>query len=87
MGAIASINQNPCQQSPDGASLFFRGNANVVARFQTYSTECRQISLSIVSYYEILSGLMHRDAQRQISVFLEFAAQNSVGSSGSGMLM
>jgi len=68
----------PALIDTDILSMFFRGNANVVAQFQTYSAEHRQISLSLVSYYEILSGLIHRDAQRQLSGFLEFAAQNSV---------
>jgi tRNA(fMet)-specific endonuclease VapC len=60
----------------DILSMFFRGNSVVVAQFQNYSIEHRQISLSIITYYEILSGLKHRDAQGQLASFLKFAAQN-----------
>ena len=50
----------------------------MVAHFQAYLTTHRQINISIVTYYEILSGLKHRDAQKQLSLFLEFAAQNVI---------
>ena len=62
----------------DILSLFFRGNPTVVLQFQTYLNQYRQINLSIVTYYEILSGLKHRDAQKQLALFLDFAAQNTV---------
>ncbi len=62
----------------DILSMFFRGNANVVAQFQAYLAEHRQINLSIVTYYEILSGLKHRDAQKQLSLFLDFATQSAI---------
>lgn len=62
----------------DILSMFFRGNTSVVSHFQMYLNESDRINLSIVTYYEILSGLKHRDAQKQLSLFLEFAAQNNV---------
>jgi tRNA(fMet)-specific endonuclease VapC len=62
----------------DILSMFFRGNGNVITRFQEYLIEHGQISLSIVTYYEICSGLMHRDAQKQLSLFLNFANQNII---------
>jgi tRNA(fMet)-specific endonuclease VapC len=62
----------------DILSMFFRGNTSVVSQFQMYLNEYDRINLSIVTYYEILSGLKHRDAQKQLSLFLEFAAQNNV---------
>jgi tRNA(fMet)-specific endonuclease VapC len=34
--------------------------------------------LSIVTYYEIVSGLKHRDAHNQLTLFLDFAAMNTV---------
>ena len=68
----------PALVDTDILSMFFRGNTNVVAQFQTYLKEHRQINLSIVTYYEILSGLKHRDAQKQLSLFLDFAAQNII---------
>lgn len=62
----------------DILSLFFRGNLAVVARFQTYLAEHSRIQISIVTYYEILSGLKHRDARQQLSQFLAFTAQNTI---------
>ena len=50
-------------------SLFFRGHPRVVAKFQAYLAEYDTISLSIITYYEIVSGLKHRDAQVQLDSF------------------
>ena len=68
----------PALIDTDILSLFFRGNTNVVAQFQTYLITYRQINISIITYYEILSGLKHRDAQKQLALFLEFVTQNTV---------
>ncbi|MEA5619295.1 type II toxin-antitoxin system VapC family toxin [Cronbergia sp. UHCC 0137] len=62
----------------DILSMFFRGNVNVVSQFQAYLSEYQQINLSIVTYYEVLSGLKHRDAQKQLTLFLDPAAQNII---------
>ena len=62
----------------DILSMFFRGNPTVVAQFDAYLAEHQQISLSIITYYEILSGLRHRDAKKQLTSFLKFAGQNIV---------
>ena len=32
----------------------------------------------MITYYEIVSGLKHRDAQKQLGQFLEFASQNII---------
>lgn len=68
----------PALIDTDILSLFFRGNSSVAVQFQAYLSEHPTISFSIITYYEILSGLRHRDAQKQISLFLEFAAQNMI---------
>ncbi|MEQ9549518.1 MAG: type II toxin-antitoxin system VapC family toxin [Coleofasciculus sp. G3-WIS-01] len=68
----------PALVDTDILSMFFRGNPAVVSNFQTYLNEYRQINLSIITYYEILSGLKHRDAHKQLALFLEFATQNTV---------
>lgn len=59
-------------------SFFFRGHAQVVANFEAYLKEYDTINLSIITYYEIVSGLKHRDAQKQLDLFLEFVEQNMV---------
>lgn len=68
----------PALVDTDILSMFFRGNRAVVSCFEIYLNEHRQINLSIVTYYEILSGLKHRDAQKQLTLFLDFAAQNLI---------
>ncbi|NJK52437.1 MAG: type II toxin-antitoxin system VapC family toxin [Leptolyngbyaceae cyanobacterium SU_3_3] len=68
----------PALIDTDILSMFFRGNVNVVSQFQAYLAEYRQINLSIVTYYEVLSGLKHRDAQKQLTLFVDFAAQNII---------
>jgi len=68
----------PALIDTDILSMFFRGDANVVARFDDYVVEYENINISIVTYYEIVSGLKHRDAQKQLASFLEFAAQSNV---------
>jgi tRNA(fMet)-specific endonuclease VapC len=36
------------------------------------------LSFSLITYYEILSGLKHRDAQKQLDKFLEFSQGNQI---------
>lgn len=62
----------------DILSLFLRGDVQVISRFEEYVREYGQINLSIITFYEIVSGLKHRDARKQLAMFLEFAAQNNV---------
>lgn len=62
----------------DILSLFFRGQPNVVAQFQAYLAEYRAINFSIITYYEILSGLCYKDARKQIAAFLDFASESIV---------
>lgn len=59
-------------------SLFFRNQALVVEKFNEYTQEYSKINISIITYYEIVSGLKHRDAQKQLTSFLEFASYNVV---------
>lgn len=59
-------------------SLFFRGHPQVVNNLDLYLREYETINLSIITYYEIVSGLKHRDAHKQLALFLEFVGQNTV---------
>ncbi|MFN6180624.1 MAG: type II toxin-antitoxin system VapC family toxin [Dolichospermum sp.] len=36
------------------------------------------MNISIITYYEIVSGLKHRDAQKQLTSFQEFVSYNTV---------
>ncbi len=62
----------------DILSRFFRRDPKVVARFSEYVQQHDVIEFSILSYYEILSGLRHRDAHRQLNIFLEFSGENRI---------
>ncbi|MBR8835943.1 MAG: type II toxin-antitoxin system VapC family toxin [Stigonema ocellatum SAG 48.90 = DSM 106950] len=59
-------------------SLFFRNHPLVVEKFDAYIKEYDKINFSIITYYEIISGLKHRDAQKQLTSFLEFSSYNTV---------
>jgi tRNA(fMet)-specific endonuclease VapC len=69
---------NPALIDTDILYRFFRRDPQVVARFAEYTAEHGRIALSIVSYYEILSGLLHRDARRQLDAFRAFSAESDI---------
>lgn len=62
----------------DIISYFLRNQRNVVNRFKKYLDEFKRINFSIITYYEIISGLKYKDAQKQLNAFLEFADYNSI---------
>jgi len=68
----------PVMVDTDILSMFFRNNHNVVSNFKEYFKEYERINLSIITYYEVLSGLKHRDALKQQDSFLEFVKYNKV---------
>jgi tRNA(fMet)-specific endonuclease VapC len=68
----------PSLVDTDILSFFFRGEPSVVARFDAYTAEYGRINFSIVTYYEVLSGLKHRDAREQLASFLELASYSEI---------
>ena len=56
----------------DTISFFLRNQPNVVSHFKQYLDDFERINFSIITYYEILSGLKYRDARKQLAAFLEF---------------
>jgi tRNA(fMet)-specific endonuclease VapC len=62
----------------DILSMFLKGNRKVEQNFKEYLNQYTVINLSIITYYEILSGLEHRDAKKQMSSFMEFASQCNI---------
>lgn len=62
----------------DILSEFLRGNPKVVSNFDEYLKEYGFISISIITYYEILNGLLYKDAKKQINKFNEFIKLNKV---------
>lgn len=68
----------PALIDTDILSFFFRGDAKVAERFGVYVTENGHINISIITYYEVLSGLRYRDARRQLATFVDFVRENAV---------
>ena len=68
----------PCLLDTDILSLFFRQHPKVVENCSLYLQEYGRVSFSLVTYYEILSGLKHRDANKQLNKFLAFAELNQI---------
>ena len=62
----------------DTLSFFFRGDENVIEHFKKYLKKFDKINISIITYYEILSGLKYKDAKKMLSSFLKFSEQNSI---------
>jgi len=62
----------------DILSEFLRGNPKVIAKVNEHLKEFGFISLSIITYYEILNGLLYKDARKQMAKFEEFIELNKV---------
>ncbi len=68
----------PSMLDTDILSEFLRGNLNVIAKVDEHLKEFGFISLSIITYYEILNGLLYKDARKQLSRFEDFVELNKV---------
>ena len=68
----------PSMIDTDTLSLFLRRHNEVVENFQRYFKEIGKINLSIINYYEVLSGLKHKDAQRQLENFQTIVEKNTL---------
>ncbi|MBS1537255.1 MAG: type II toxin-antitoxin system VapC family toxin [Bacteroidetes bacterium] len=62
----------------DVLSEFLRGNSKVAHRIEEYLKEFSFINLSIITYYEILNGLLYKDAKKQLNKFEEFISLNKI---------
>ena len=68
----------PSIPDTDILSEFLRGNSKVIAKVDEHLKEFGFISLSIITYYEILNGLLYKDARKQLIRFENFVALNKV---------
>ena len=59
-------------------SRFFKNHPVVKANFKSYLSKYSSINLSILTYFEIISGLKHRDAQHQLAMFTAFVKKNTL---------
>lgn len=62
----------------DTLSFFFKGKQNVINKIDNYLKEFGYVNISIVTYYEILNGLLYHDAKKQLVRFLEFVKYNKI---------
>ena len=62
----------------DILSEFLRGNPKVIEKVDEHLKDYGFINLSIITYYEILNGLLYKDAKKQLLKFEEFVALNKV---------
>ncbi len=62
----------------DILSEFLRGTPKVVENAEKYLLTYDAINFSIITYYEILNGLLYKDARKQLEKFTEFADLNRV---------
>jgi tRNA(fMet)-specific endonuclease VapC len=59
-------------------SYFLRGEPFVSAELERYQQYFEQITFSIFTYYEIISGLKYRDSKKILTVFEELAAESEI---------
>lgn len=68
----------PALVDTDILSEFFRGHPKVVANVETYLRSYGTLNFSVVTYYEILNGLLYKDARKQLERFSMFAELNTI---------
>ncbi len=68
----------PSMLDTDIISEFLRGNTKVISKVDEHLKEYGFINLSIITYYEILNGLLYKDARKQLARFEEFIELNKV---------
>ena len=59
-------------------SYFLRGNVQVQERLEQYSEYHDTLTFSLLTYYEIKSGLLYRDARKLMAQFEELAAESEI---------
>ena len=62
----------------DILSYFFKGDLLVVENFKKYLTHYDIIEISLITYYEIMSGLLYKNAHKQLEIFNDFVTENIV---------
>ena len=62
----------------DILSYYFKGDPIVVNNFKKYLSDYEIIEISIITYYEIMSGLLYKNALKQLEIFNDFVSENIV---------
>jgi tRNA(fMet)-specific endonuclease VapC len=62
----------------DILSYYLKGYEKVVGNFKQYLEQYDLIEISLITYYEIIGGLLAKNAWKQLTVFENFVSDNSV---------
>lgn len=62
----------------DILSYYFKGDKTVVENFEIYLQHYDFIEISLITYYEIIGGLLAKNALKQLRIFDEFLMDNLV---------
>jgi tRNA(fMet)-specific endonuclease VapC len=62
----------------DIISYFLKGDEIVISNVYKYLSENSSLNISIISYYEIVSGLYFKDAQKQLNIFQNFILNHNL---------
>ena len=62
----------------DTVSYYMKNYPIVVDKVDSYLQEHGFISISLITYYEVMNGLLYKDAHRQLERFNEFVNLNEV---------
>jgi tRNA(fMet)-specific endonuclease VapC len=62
----------------DILSYYLKGDKVVVENFEKYLQHFDIIEISLITYYEIVGGLLAKNAIKQLNVFEEFVTENLV---------
>lgn len=62
----------------DILSYYLKGDKTVIKNVKQYLKQYELIEFSLITYYEIVGGLLAKNALRQLTIFEEFAALNLI---------
>ena len=62
----------------DILSYYFKGDKKVIEKFEAYLQQYDLIEISIITYYEIVGGLLAKNALKQLHIFESFVIDNLV---------
>lgn len=62
----------------DTLSFYFKGNPKVIQKIDGYLTAYGFVHISVITFYEILNGLLFKDARAQLQRFQQFVQLNQI---------
>ena len=62
----------------DILSYYLKGDATVKRNFRAYLDFFKKIETSIITHYEIIGGLLAKNAKKQLGFYEVFISQNSI---------